>query len=218
MKVLLHLFSMGAALAAGLEPRVDANAYPARGASPRMKMGAEFSGRGLTVRGGSWITGEYLAVEIGVFVLPGAVVDLKLSDFALTLNGERIPRAAQPPAMVGASVRNTGLARQKGVEVGGGVGPADVVFGRPRQTDERFPGDPGVSRRVPPRAPEDPPANSPPLMTADKAIVEYALPEGEVRGPVAGFLYFHYPGKANKIRTIDLLYRSEKGEVRLKLL
>ena len=189
-----------------------------RASASNLMLGAEFAGRGVTASVASWPTGEYLSVEVGVFPARDATVDLKLDHFYLRINSEKAPRNADAPSLVAAGMRNTGLARPKGVEVTGGVGPVDVAYGRPRQTDERFPGDPRARVPTPPRAPDQKPVETEPQLTADKAIVEYALPMGETRIPVAGYLYFHFEGKASKIRTLELLYKTERGEVRLKLL
>jgi len=218
VRILVAIVASAVACAGELAPRPNAEAYPVRASASTFSIGAEFAGRGVMASGASWPTGEYLSIEVGAFPERDATIDLKLSDFSLRINGEKVPHVAYAATMVAASVRNTGLARQKGLEVGGGVGPVDVVYGRPRQTEPRFPGDPGARQPMPPPAPQQKPAETEPQLTASEAIIEYALPLGETRIPVAGFLYFHFEGKASKIRTLELLYKTERGEVRLKLL
>ena len=45
-----------------------------------------------------------------------------------------------------------------------------------------------------------------PRLRATEVAVKSALPEGETKNPVAGFLYFPYRGKVKGIKTLELVY------------
>ena len=37
-------------------------------------------------------------------------------------------------------------------------------------------------------------------------MTKVALPEGEFKGPVSGFVYFRFPGKAPRIKSVELIF------------
>lgn len=196
------------ALWEGLEPRQSADAYPARAAAGAVTVGAEYQGRGITVKSSSWLVGDYLAVEVGLFPGSGRNMDVKAGSIMLRINDETAPRKPAAASAVGASLRSTALNAGRGIEASAGTSSGGIIFGRPRRTEEQFPGDPTVRRPRPTQDPVGRPVEEQPGLTEAQAVVEYALPEGEVKGPVAGFVYYYFPGK-KKIRKLELVYEGK---------
>jgi hypothetical protein len=54
-------------------------------------------------------------------------------------------------------------------------------------------------------------------MSIEDRIKHSAVPEGELRTPFAGLLFFPFRGKTRSIKTMDLLYNGPAGTVALKL-
>jgi hypothetical protein len=52
---------------------------------------------------------------------------------------------------------------------------------------------------------------------AEDVVAATAFPDGNVHGPVSGYLYFPYAGKTQKIKSLELLYSGAAGELTLKL-
>lgn len=55
-------------------------------------------------------------------------------------------------------------------------------------------------------------------MTIEDRIKHAALPEGDVKTPFAGLLYFPFGGKTKSIKTLELLYNGPEGKMALNLL
>jgi hypothetical protein len=77
---------------------------------------------------------------------------------------------------------------QQGPPYGGGPGRTPA----PR----RIP-DPDYGSGLPPREP----------VKADELVIRTALPDGVFGGPVSGYVYFRFQGKASKLKSVDLLYQ-----------
>ena len=56
-----------------------------------------------------------------------------------------------------------------------------------------------------------------PVERAETVATDNAFPTGFVSNAAAGFLYFAYHGKAEKIRSVELIYRSPDGEKSIAL-
>jgi hypothetical protein len=82
------------------------------------------------------------------------------------------------------------------VQAGAGVGSATVGIGMP------VPGQPSA----PPHAPPDNASGLPPRerVKPEQLVIDTALPQGEHRGPVSGFLYFAYTGRTSAIKSLEL--------------
>jgi hypothetical protein len=131
------------------------------------------------------------------------------------MNGKKNLILSQLPGFVAGSLKYTDWSRTTQAEAGVGMGNTGVILGRP-VPGERFPGDP--TNRPLPRPPRAPEAEKPEPDKAEEVVIESALPEGEARGPVAGFLYFPFKGKPKSIKSLELLYTAPEGTVTLKLL
>ena len=99
--------------------------------------------------------------------------------------------------------------RRGRVQAAGGVGDKVVVLGGPTRQAPPYGQNPRTTPR-PPRAPEpENPSGLPPAEKVNSAelLIRTALPEGTFSGPVSGYLYFWFSGKASKIKSVELLYR-----------
>lgn len=54
-------------------------------------------------------------------------------------------------------------------------------------------------------------------MTIEDRIKHSAVPEGDVRTPFAGLLFFPFRGKTKAIKTLELMYEGPAGKIALKL-
>jgi hypothetical protein len=54
----------------------------------------------------------------------------------------------------------------------------------------------------------------PPRVSPQDLAAQTALPQGEFRRPVSGFLYFSHKGKTSSIKSLELLY--EDAVVKLR--
>ena len=195
----------------GTTPKVKAEEYPVHGAAGAVTLGADYTVHSLSLAGDLFIAPDYLVVEVALYGKADEKFEVNAGRFTLRVNGKKSVLLPQSPGMVAASIKYADWEMRRGVEMSAGVGDADVVLGRPRPT-ERFPGDPRPGQErlpQPPQAPEQENRSGMEKQAKVKpedAVVAAALPEGTVRGPVSGYLYFAYKGKAGKIKSLELLY------------
>lgn len=202
-------------LMAGTEPRAEPSSYEAHAMLAQGDLGAEYLSRTVGTASTSAFIERYVAVEVCLFPSKGSHYAVAAGQFRLRINRAGRELSAQPAGLVASAIINPQYEKRSGLETGVGVGPADIVFGRPRRV-ERFPGDPDARRPGDNRSPskEDDP-HSP---EADAKIVrDAALYEGVVSTPTAGVLYFAWPGKLKDIRSVELLYDGPAGKAVLKL-
>jgi len=203
---MLSCASLAFAQAGGTEPKPKAEDYEAHVQTRTAAIGAEFMIHSISGQGQTYIAPDYLVVEVALYPPKGQAIHLDEGAFALRVNGRRPALAPATPAMVAASLTHPDWQTGPRLEGGIGAGPADVIFGRPRPT--QFPGG-QQPLPTPPRAPDaDPPGGiqPEPRVKAEDLAVQAALPQGDWKGPVSGFLYFAYKGKAASIKSLELLY------------
>lgn len=206
----------------GTTPRSQASEYPVHTAVGKLSIGAEYLVHSFFYRNQTFVTSDYLVVEVAVYPAAGEAVGVASGQFMLRLNGKNQLLQAQAPGFVAASLKYPDWERRRRLEVSGGIGDAGVRIGGPARV-ERFPGDPRPQQTrlpAPPRAPtpQDPSGleREAPLRAED-AVVEAALPEGKSPGPVSGYLYFAYKGKLKSIRKLELIYKVAAGSATLLL-
>jgi len=207
---------------AGTEPKTAPGEYPHQMKLVRATVGAEYLVRSVPSGGKMWDAGRYLVVEVAVFPAPGTEILISESHFRLHINGSKQGIVAQPPGFVAAAAKYPEWERRSSLEVGGGLGQAGVVVGRPERV-ERFPGDPQATGRLP-RAPKAPENDQIPnqekadeAVSQAEAIVAAALEAGQVQTVISGVLYFAYAGKMKDLKTIELSYDGPAGKGRVKL-
>lgn len=207
---------------AGTGPKTSAADYPVHSTAGKVALGAEYMVRSFHGSNQTFVADRYLVVEVAVFPPKFEKLTLSAGQFTLRVNGKKRALLPQPPSFVGASLKYPDWERRPTVIAGGGVGDRGVIFGPPPVTG-RFPGDPRpqVGRLpAPPKAPRpDNPAGieTAEPVRAEDVVVETALPEGEISGPVSGYLYFPYKKKTKSIRSLELIYLGPAGEATLKL-
>ncbi len=215
----------GAAFAANedqhlFRPRDSAAAYPTHSEQPVVAVGAEL----LTadqVHGAfsSELNRAYLVVEVGLF--PGEQIDVTQLDFSLVPTGtqtvlrpvqakvaaavlQKPSRDKRRPSAPGdiALYPTVGVGYESGGRRGGGWTSATGVGV-------------GIGGAGGPAAPQ-PASTSADRRTMETELAEKGLPEGPTARPVAGYLYFTFPGKKKDIN-YDLEYRYHGAKILLPL-
>jgi len=202
-----------AAGAQGTDPKAKADEYEVHASAKGIDIGAEYMVSSVSGQGGMFVVPDHLVVEVALFPPKGDTVVSGSGDFQLRVDGKLLRPVT--PAMVVAAIERREWTYPRGVQATAGTGNDSVIIGGPTR---QMPPYGGTGRRTPtpPRAPE--PENRsglppPEPVKLTELVVNTALPEGSFRGPVSGFLYFPFSGKASKVRTVELHY----GDVRLKL-
>ena len=153
-----------------------------------------------------FIAENYLVVEVALYPPKGDSVHVETTKFSLRVNGKKLLPPENPTA-VASSFKHRDWQLPRGPQGGIGIGGIGVGTGGPR-TQPPFPGAPDSGRLpAPPRAP-DGDSNTPQKETVkpEELLMKTALPEGSYKGPVSGFIFFAWRGKASTIKSIDLLY------------
>jgi len=207
MRYLAILCAAGFAWAQGTTPKANPDEYPAHAVVGNLGVGAEFTvhsfGRGEQM----FVTPDHLVVEVALFPPKGHTVRAEPGKFTLRVNGKKNLLSPEAPSMVAASLNHPAWEQRRGAEIGAGVGP--VIFDTGQPGTAPFPGAPGP--RTNPRPADIPDATNPSGVERERVkpeelLAETALPEGEHRGAVSGFLYFAYKGRISSIKSLDLLY------------
>lgn len=205
----------------GLPLKQNPAAYEFSGDAGKLGIGATYMGRSFaaTPRGSQdrqktvlHDCGNYIVIEVGAFAARAFSGELRIADFRLKINGQKITLSAASPGLVANTLHNRDMDPQRNRMVySGGMGGTDVMVGQPRQ-QPRFPGDPTPRQRRPAGTVSE----EKPGQDWDVAI-ESALPEGPLQSGRAGNLFFEYPGKMTKVRTIVLEYEGAGGKLEIKL-
>lgn len=208
----LILFS-ATLFAGGTTPKTNPSEYPAQVRLGSTVYGVEYMVRSIGSDKQTFITEDYLVVEVALFPDKGTSTSVDMRNFTLRLNGKKSALLAQTPGIVGASLKYPDWNRQTGVIASAGAGDRGIILGRPTEV-ERFPGDPRPSQRRLPRGPEAPTVERPEQEPVDypAIVVKMALPEGPIKYPVSGYLYFPHRGKLESIRKVELLIGGGAGE------
>ena len=218
---LLRLFSLFAlafvCANAQCIPRANASEYAAHEELRTASIGAENLGHNMSTGKGAISVPDYLVIEVAVYS-KASPVPLKAGNFVLRLNGKRDLLLAQAPTMVAASLKYDDWEMRPAVIATAGMGDGAITVGRPTHSG-RFPGDPTTPQSNPiPRAPtEASSVQKAPLDTPDDLVNRHALPEGEVRPPSSGYLFFPFKGKMKSLKKVELLYEGPLGAATLLL-
>ena len=186
----------------GLPPRATPADYQAHAQAGDMTIAAEFVGHFVPTLQGNLSTEDYVVVETGMFGPPEAHIRLFLGDFSLRINGKKAALPAQPYGMVLKSLKDpdweppaaaeSSSKSKTSVNTGGGGGGRDK--------------DPPAPVRIPVEV----------QRAMEQRIQKASLPEGDRIVPVAGLIFFQY-GRAQGIRSIELIYSGTAGNVTLEL-
>jgi len=207
----------------GTIPKPQPTGYPSHAQLGQVWLGAEYLVHSLPVRGQTLIVPDYLVIEVALYPPRGQPLVVSSGQFTLRVNGKKQVLHAQAPGFVAASLKYPDWEQKPSVVAHGSIGNAGVILGRPEPV-ERFPGDrrPAQTRLPnPPKAPapEDPSGlPQPEAFKPEEAVAETALPAGEARGPVSGYVFFAYKGKTKSLKTLELIYDGPLGSTVLRLL
>ncbi|HUS05034.1 MAG TPA: hypothetical protein VMZ52_01970 [Bryobacteraceae bacterium] len=208
---ILAIFVLAALSAgAGTPPKKSAAEYPVHQDSDKAAIGAEFWIHSFAAEGQTFLTSDYLVVEVALFPAGGQELMVSASQFHIQING-RDTRLAQAPSFVAASMKYSDWEQRP--HMTGQSGP--IILGR-QAPGERFPGDRRPQEgRLPGQVPADAPEKR--VLSAPELAVAAALPEGSTSYPVSGYLYFAYKGKLKSVKTLDLVYQTPSSAMTLKL-
>jgi hypothetical protein len=212
--VLLAAFGVAPAVCA-TTPRSNPENYPAHAQAGNAAVAAEFDGRSASSGKTSDFTGFYVVVEVAIYPAKGQTVTINPAEFMLHVNGARLGLLPQASSVVAASVKYY-AAQEKGFSIDAGLGPLHLP-GRPPPVSD-IPGDPSS---VPPPRPNLPDSESDPNGTgavprdvprtlADR-LAAWQLDDETAASPRSGYLYFYWPEKIKKIRTLDLSWGATTG-------
>jgi hypothetical protein len=206
VRVIVFLAAAIAVQAQGTPPKPSVDEYPLQAKAGSVRIGADYMVHTFGTREQSFLAEKYLIVEVAFYPPKGDSVAVATSSFTLRVNDKKA-LTAQNPAMVASSLKHRDWLSQRGADAAAGLGGINVGMGGSR-TQSPFPGGPEPNRLpAPPRAP-DGDANVPARDTlkAEDVLTQTALPEGKFSGPVSGFIYFAWQGKASAIKSLDLIY------------
>jgi hypothetical protein len=212
------IFSLAAwASDAGVPPRANAKDYPARGQADAATIAAMVVPPNQVSRMFSpEVSKQYVVVEVAIYPAGGVPIDVQSSDFALRV-GQRVGRADRPIDVARWPERHDSLHRlpvdvtaEAGVIYEGG---SDPYNGR-RQGVGTYSGVAVSTPRNDPPLPPDPRVD--PRIVSDK-LQRMALPEGDTKAAIAGYLYFPQYSKRKKSEEIELKYSKDGATVNLVL-
>jgi hypothetical protein len=185
--------------AKGLPPRAAPADYQAHVLEGSVTIAAEFTGHSIDTPQGPLTTDDYVVVETGFFGAAGARVQIAAGDFALRINGKKMPLPSQPYGLVVGSVKDpeyeTPVSASKSKTSIGGSDKADL--------------------NAPPPAP--PPIPFEVKRAMAQRVQKAALPEGDRALPQAGLLFFPYSGRVKGIHSIELIYSGGAEKISLTL-
>jgi hypothetical protein len=215
MRALLVLLAASTVVAAdsGLPLRLSPSAYAVQGQSGGLKIAAEIVPSNVVGKKFSpEIAKDYIVVEVAVYPAVGSTLKLEAGDFSLRVG--QLVGHAEKPMDVGAWPEGPPTKRLP-VDVTAEAGiihesDNDPVYGRRQATGTYT----GVTVSTPPRDLPPPPPNPNPQYVYDR-IQRLALPEGDTRGGVAGYLYFPQRSKHKKNDEIQLRYATNADGVNL---
>jgi hypothetical protein len=160
---------------------------------------------------------NYVVVEVAVYPNNGALVDVRLLDFALRFDGEQETLPDTPEDASLPWREKSGIKERVAVTEEAGVFVAtqkDPATGR-RTTSTGAYEATGVAVGGPQGQPYPDPRKGPdPRVVADR-LKARALPEGKTSRAVAGYLYFPQPPKKPKNPKLELTYSAGGSAVAL---
>jgi hypothetical protein len=183
--------------------RAAASEYQAQGKAGMITIGAEFAGHSVTAPDHTYSSEDYIVVEAGLFGPPGARTTLSRDDFSLRVNGKKNVLPSEPYELVFKSLKDPEWQPppvpedQKSSSSKGGL----TTGGGGQDT-----------------APPPPPKMPFPLRRAmEQHVQRAAMQVGDRPLPQAGLLFFLYRGKAEGIKSLELIYNGAAGKTTLDL-
>jgi hypothetical protein len=188
----------------GMPPRVAPTEYQAHAPAGSVTIAAEFMGHSIPTPEHTFSSEDFIVVEAGLFGPPGSHATLSRDDFTLRVAGRKTPLESEPFELVMRSLKDPewqppeseeskDKGSKSGLTTGGGGGQNDAP---------------------PPLPPKMPFA----LRRAMEQQVQRSMMEaGDRPLPQAGLLFFRYGGKAENIKSLELIYSGAAGKATLEL-
>ena len=185
----------------GIPPRAAPADYQAHAAAGTVTVAAEFLGHSVPTAQATFISEEYVAVEVALFGPAGDRLKLSVEDFSLRINEKKAPVPSLPVGAVFKSLKDPEWS------------PPESEDPKSKSTSINT-GGKGAQNDGPPPPPRMPLE----LQRAmQQRVQKTALPEGDRALPQAGLIFFLYRGKAQSIHSIELTYSGPAGQVTMPL-
>jgi hypothetical protein len=228
----------------GLRARAGADAYPRHAASSEnlVAIGAEMlSAQEVRNTFATELNRGFYVIEVGVFPADGKSWNLNPDDFALRIGSDKMVRPATPSTIAGILQRKAKdqTARRAGSPNDITVYPSATIGyesasagtlgpdGRPMRrggwvtgggVGVGMGGGPSMGGPMPPA----PGASDVDRSTMQSELWDKSLPQGEIRRPVAGYLYFPMPADQKKPgsaagKAFELVMHSQDAKIRVAL-
>ena len=212
----LTLVLASVSFAQGTTPKKTAAEYPVHAKTADMEIGVEYMVRSF---GADQIllADDFLVAEVAIYPLQRSGVQVDIRKFTLRLNGKKQVLFPQAAGMVAASMKYPDWRQKPQMTLGGGMGDRGIIIGRP-QGPARFPGDRRADPRLPapPQTTTDAPVQPEPVDIGE-LLQKVVLPEGLMRLPVSGYLFFPHTGKLKSLKSVELLVETPSEPVVLRL-
>lgn len=189
----------------GMPPRVAATEYQSHGQAGSIMIGAEFDGHSVPTPEHTFSTEDYIVVEAAFFGPPGGHITLSRDDFSLRIGGRKNLLTSEPYELVMKSLKDPEWQPPESKEdkdskgglttggAGGGLSGGD---------------------KLPPLPPKMP---FPLRRAMEQQVERSAMEVGDKPLPQAGLLFFRYAGKAENIKSLDLVYSGAAGKTTITL-
>jgi hypothetical protein len=182
----------------GMPPRTAATEYQAHAQVGPLAIGAEFMAHAVPTPQSTYSSEDYVVVETGIFGPPDARLLLSAKDFSLRINGKKTALPNQHYELSFHTLKDpeweppAAEKSKTSLNTGGGGGQNDQPPAPPKMPIEL--------RR-----------------TMEQRVQKAALPEGDRVLPQAGLIFFEYRGKAQGIKSLELIYEGPAGKTILNL-
>lgn len=187
--------------AKGMPPRTAPTEYQAHAQAGDVTIAAEFMGHAVPTPEHTFSSEDYVVVEAGLFGAPGAHTTLSRDDFSLRINGKKNASPSEPFELVFKSLKDPEWQPPEPPEPKGSKGGLTTGGGGNQDT-----------------APPPPPKMPFPLRRAmEQQVQRTGMEEGDRPLPQAGLLFFSYRGKAENIKSLELIYSGAAGKATLTL-
>jgi hypothetical protein len=185
----------------GMPPRAGATEYQSQGKAGMVAIGAEFAGHSVPTPDHTYSSEDYIVVEAGLFGPPGTQTTLARGDFSLRINGRKVASPSEPYELVFHSLKDPEWQ------------PPESKEDKQSSTSINTGGTSGGDK-LPPIPPKMP---FPLRRAMEQHVQKAAMQEGERPLPQAGLLFFLYRGKADGIKSLELIYSGAAGTATLDL-
>jgi len=187
----------------GLPARATAADYQVHSQVGKVTIAAEFTGHGIPNEKEALNSEDYVAVEVGLFGPADARLTIAASEFSLRINGKKPPLPSQPWGLVAKNIKDPDWVSPEAVADPKSKGGGLSTGGGGREA--------GAPPPLPPKVPIEL------LRGWQQRVRRAALAEGDRALPQAGRLFFPYRGKAEGIKSVELIYEGAAGSATLAL-